>query len=105
MKNYGQEACLEKLDYIREYRKLDRVDNPHGLLRMALARDYVAPRYIEGMVKARKKADLAIEHGQKLMEERQEWKAEAVDWNKGQAALSNMIANLGGQREREDEIN
>ena len=98
---YGQEACLEKLDYIREYRKLHKVDNPQGLLRMALARDYNPPRYIAGMVKARRKADAAIQHGQKLMAERNEWKEESTDWGAGQAALSNMIAMLG-QREMED---
>ena len=101
VKNYGQEACLEQLDYIREYRKLHKVDNPQGLLRMALARDYNPPRHIAGMVKARKKADAAIQHGQKLMAERNEWKEESTDWGAGQAALSNMIAMLG-QRERED---
>jgi len=101
VKNYGQEACLEQLDYIREYRKLHKVDNPQGLFRMALARDYNPPRYIAGMVKARRKADAAIQHGQKLMAERNEWKEESTDWGAGQAALSNMIAMLG-QRERED---
>ena len=95
VKNYGQEACLEKLDYLREYRKLHRVENPHGLLRMALARDYVAPRYIEGMVKARRKADLAVEHGQALISDMEQWKSEAVDWEAGQTAISNMIAMLG----------
>ena len=68
---------------------------------MALARDYNPPRHIAGMVKARRKADAAIQHGQKLMAERNEWKEESTDWGAGQAALSNMIAMLG-QRERED---
>ena len=100
-KTYGADLCLSKLEYMREYKKLHKVENPHGLLRVALARDYQPPRYIAGMVKARRKADLAVEHGKKLIEEREEWKAEAVDWNTGAMALSNII-NMLGKKERED---
>ena len=94
-KTYGMDLCLSKLDYMREYGKLNKIGNPQGLFRVALVKDYQSSKWINDVIKSRKKAELAYEHGQSIITEMEQWKEQAVDWEAGQAALNNMIAMLG----------
>jgi len=94
-KTYGMDLCLSKLDYMREYGKLNKIVNPQGLFRVALVKDYQPSKWVNDVIKAKKKAELAYQHGQTLMTKMEQWKEQAVDWEAGQAALNNMIAMLG----------
>jgi len=95
---YGQDKCVEKLDYLREYRKLHPIANPAGLFRVALVKDYQPTRWITGMIKARRKAEAEYQRSQALLAEMEAAKAN-VNWEAGQAALANIIAMLEQKEE------
>ncbi len=100
VKNYGVEACMCQIDYLKEYRKLHPVHNPKGLFRESLSKGYVAGRWITGMIKARKKADLAYQQSQAMLVE---WETAEVnyDFTGGSAKLKDIIAMLDA-KEKED---
>ena len=104
IKEYGLEACMYQLNYMKEYRKKHPITNPKGFFKCSLEKNYQIPAFITAKIKADERANLAIEHGKSIKAQMAQWQKEAVDFNTGQAAISNMISMLG-QKEREDEIN
>ena len=95
---YGQDKCIEKLEYLREYRKLHPIVNPAGLFRVALIEDYQPSRWIIGMIKARRKAEAEYQRSQAMLAEMEAAKAN-VNWEAGQAALRNIMAMLNQEEE------
>ena len=91
--SYGQDKCIEKLEYLREYRKLHPIVNPAGLFRVALVKDYQPSRWITGMIKARRKAEAEYQKGQAMLADMEAAKAN-VNWEAGQAALANIMKIL-----------
>ena len=100
IKDYGLEACMYQLNYMKEHRKKHPIANPKGFFKCSLEKNYQIPAFITAKIKADERADFAIEHGNKLRKEREQWQKEAVDFNTGQDAIKNIIAMLG-QRESE----
>jgi len=96
--SYGQDKCIEKLEYMREYRKLHPIVNPAGLFRVALVKDYQPSRWITGMIKARRKADAEYQRSQAMLADMEAAKAN-VNWEVGQAALRNIMAMLNQKEE------
>ena len=95
IKEYGLEACMYQLNYMKEHRKKHPIANPKGFFKCSLEKNYQIPAFMTAKIKADERADFAIEHGNKLRKEREQWQKEAVDFNTGQDAIKNIIAMLG----------
>ena len=92
-KKYGLEACLIKLEYMKEHRKQHKITNPKGFFRTALIRDFQPPAFIL----AKLKADEAAEREKKRCRRKsEEWRQITTNFNYGSAAasLQKLLDNL-----------
>ena len=71
-KAYGLEACLAKLNYMKESQKRHNITNPKGFFRFALEKDYRLPAFIAAKIKA----DAAAR------KEKERCQREAKEWDK-----------------------
>ena len=84
-KQYGLEACLAKLDYMKEHRKQHSITNPKGFFRTALVRDFQPTAFI--MTKL--KADKAAKREKERCEQKSvEWRQITANFNYGSATAS-----------------
>lgn len=97
---YSIDKCVEKLEYMREYKKLHRVQNPMGLFRMALFKDYQPSKWITGMIRGRRRSEADIKRTQNYIAEMKTAETN-IDWAAGAVALNNIIAIIA-EKERID---
>ncbi len=84
-KEYGVEACLSKLDYMREHRKQCSITNPKGFFRTALVRDFQPPAFLAAKLRADERAKREIERCGK---ESEKWRQITTNFNYESAAAS-----------------
>lgn len=84
-KEYGLEACLAKLDYMKEHRKQHSITNPKGFFRTALVKDFQPPAFIVAKLKADEAAEREKERCRRKSEE---WRQMTTNFNYGSAAVS-----------------
>ncbi|MFC1717273.1 hypothetical protein ACFL6S_26670, partial [Candidatus Poribacteria bacterium] len=82
---YGLEACLAKLDYMKEHRKQHSITNPKGFFRTALVKDFQPPMFIVAKLKADESAKREKERCRKKSEE---WRQITTNFNYGSATAS-----------------
>jgi hypothetical protein len=92
-REYGLEACLGKLDYMKEHRKRHGITNPKGFFRTALARDFQPPAFIMAKLKADERAKREIERCQR---ESEEWRKMTASFNYelATASLQKLLDSL-----------
>ncbi len=92
-KEYGIEACLAKLDYMKEHRKQHSITNPKGFFRTALSRDFQPPAFIVAKLRADEAAERAKERCRKKSEE---WQQITTNFNyeSAMASLQKLLDGL-----------
>lgn len=93
-RDFGLEACLEKLNYMAEHRKQHTITNPKGFFRMALVKDYQLPARAVAKIKADERARRSVERARK---ERKEWdkKVASFNYESAMASVQNILDMLG----------
>ncbi len=84
-KEYGLEACLAKIDYMKEHRKQHSITNPKGFFRTALVRDFQPPAFIVAKIKA---DEVAKREKERCRRKREEWRQITTNCNYGSATAS-----------------
>ena len=84
-KEYGIEACLAKLDYMKEHRKQHSITNPKGFFRTALVRNFQPPAFIVTKLRADETAKREME---RCRRESEEWQQITANFNYESAAAS-----------------
>jgi len=93
IKTYGLQNILDRLAWMREYRKWHPILNPKGLLRMALVNDYVPSVKIEAKLRA---DQVAMAEAQRFRQECQEREKEIAnfDYEAAQRNLQELLESL-----------
>ncbi len=84
-KEYGLEACLAKLDYMKEHHRQHSIINPKGFFRTALVKDFQPPAFIVAKLKA---DEVAKHEKERCRRKSEEWRQMTTDFNYGSAAAS-----------------
>ena len=90
---YGAEVCLDKLQLLCEYRKTNKVDNPHGLFRTSLTKDYQPTKWVQTKLRAEESARLAIERSRKESQESRS-RVSNFDYGSSMTALNKLMETL-----------
>jgi len=93
VKEYGLEACMDNLNYMKEHRKKHPITNPKGFFRASLEKDYQVPKFISEKIKADKRAELSCQKTRDMIAEMEATKAN-MNYEAGAMALQKIMDML-----------
>ena len=93
VKEYDLEVCMDRLNYMKEYRKKHPIANPKGFFRSALQKNYTPSKFISEKIKGDKRAELSHQKTRNLVAEMEAAK-DNMNYEAGAMALKNIIDML-----------